>query len=505
MRHRRFKFAVSLTLSLVFAIGLAVPDVGWAKKSRGSSGGYSRPSATLTRTPSTRASSAPRTPSTSGGYSRPRSPSSSAPSWSQGSATDSALARQAAKQALDAFRSRGSAADLAREPAPRRPSTTTTPESPRRPSTAIGDLLGGHRDTPAPNVSIPWRANTPPAARRVPAQFGPRGAVLLWGLLETLSRPGHAEFFYHHAEDPTYRQWRAEAESRALDDPALAQRLDELDTRLARMSGPRDPSYPPPVLETTPQSSSFPFGALLTAIFLLIVAALMIYALWRRFFGDVAARRSGAPAASAAGAYRPKWFRVGMTLPVDPSLFILAQPFTAIQAPEAATSSGLLSVESVGEAVSDAVTWYRLYVSGGRAFFQIHLDAEGRPDECRYFSWLDEVAPSDADEWGAWLDPYEGMIGWPEFETKDGRLYQRVWARGHERVTPRLIREALEMAGGARGHSEQQSMLYARRTGADAPAPESEYLLVSAIEQGDAAWVVIHVGMDVPIEALQLS
>ena len=39
--------------------------------------------------------------------------------------------------------------------------------------------------------------------------------------------------------------------------------------------------------------------------------------------------------------YTPRWFRIGMTLPVDPAPFILAADTTHIRAPEAATGSGL--------------------------------------------------------------------------------------------------------------------------------------------------------------------
>ena len=88
----------------------------------------------------------------------------------------------------------------------------------------------------------------------------------------------------------------------------------------------------------------------------------------------------------------------------------------------------MISVEAVGLLRDGAVLLHRLYLPGGKAFFQLHLGAGGQPDECRYFSRLDEVTPADGQEWGAWLDPAEGMIGWPSFQTKDGKMYGRVWA-----------------------------------------------------------------------------
>ena len=35
----------------------------------------------------------------------------------------------------------------------------------------------------------------------------------------------------------------------------------------------------------------------------------------------------------------------------------------------------------------------------------------GQPDECRYFSLLDEIVPSSSEEWAFWLDAAEGVMG----------------------------------------------------------------------------------------------
>jgi hypothetical protein len=48
-------------------------------------------------------------------------------------------------------------------------------------------------------------------------------------------------------------------------------------------------------------------------------------------------------------------------------------------------------------------------------------------------------------------------------------------------------------------------MLYAASTGAEAPAPSTEYILVAAADQGGQAWVEIYAGIDVPVGMLQLS
>jgi hypothetical protein len=48
-------------------------------------------------------------------------------------------------------------------------------------------------------------------------------------------------------------------------------------------------------------------------------------------------------------------------------------------------------------------------------------------------------------------------------------------------------------------------MLYAASTGAPAPAPETEYILVAAAEASGRAWVEIHAGIDINPAALSLT
>ncbi len=261
------------------------------------------------------------------------------------------------------------------------------------------------------------------------------------------------------------------------------------------------PAAAAPAATSIAASAGSVLSAIVTALIMLVligglIGAVVLWWLWRR-------RRSATPSAVAARpSARSQLFRVGMTLPVDPSLFILAAPYTTVTAPEAATASGFLSVEQVGRVDGSGQTWYRLYVANGKGFFQVHLDAAGQPDECRYFSQLDEVAPADAEEWRVWLDQTDGLLGEPVFATKDGQHYQRHWSPGTTHIAPHLLTEMRE-PGGAQRH--EQAMLYARLTGAPAPAPVTEYLLVQALEQPDAAWIALQVGIDIPLAALQLS
>jgi hypothetical protein len=318
--------------------------------------------------------------------------------------------------------------------------------------------------------------------------------VALWAALNSLSSPGSAEYFHNYQNDPGYVQWRREADREAGHNPAVAAKLDQLDTQLAQMEGqPRNPSAGTPVRPSpAPAGGS---GFIWPVLFLGIVFLLLLW-LWRRHMAQPVV----APAAPGLAGSAATRFRVGMTMPVDPSPFVLAAGLTKVQPLE---GSGMISVEVVGLLREGSVLLHRLYLPGGKAFFQFHLGADGQPDECRYFSRLDEVTPADNQEWGLRLDPAEGMIGWPSFQTKDGKMYGRVWAPSDSRVPPRKMGETLQFVD----HVEQrqlQMMLYGGPTGGAPPAPQTEYILVSAIEATGQAWVEIDAGIDINPAALTL-
>jgi hypothetical protein len=343
-------------------------------------------------------------------------------------------------------------------------------------------------------------------------------------MLNTLTNPGHAAFFHHHQDDPGYVQWRTEAEKLAQNNPELRDRLDRLDAELAQMGDqPRDPNYLPPDISpqqaladrASDRGSEGDGGFILPAI--LVIGAGIVFLGWlKRHPGGRRPASSGGTGSmdliKRAGdilrqrhsgeTYKPALFRVGMVLPVDPTPFILAEGSTKVQAPEG--SRGQISVAAVSTLADGPTTLHRLYLPEEQGFLQLHLNTAGLPDECRYFSRIDEVYPADAEEWGFWLDAHEGMIGWPEFQTKDGKLYARVWAPGASRVPPHQLFENGDDAQGTftRIH---QAMLYGAPTGVAPPAPQTEYLLVAAVERAREAWVEIHAGIDVNPASLNLA
>lgn len=468
-----------------------------AAQSTRRSGGYGLPGSGGSFSTPSRRPSVPFTGSggrSSGGY---RTPSYRAvappPSRSGG---DQAITRQNSGQALQQYRA-GQAA-----PAQRRPSTGSsnpwTNPGTRRPSAGW--------DGSSPGISRSVDADRRGYPAYVPTQrFGMWDGLLLWGLLNSLNQPGHSQFFYSNQDDPAYRQWRTQMDKAAAQDPAIREKLNDLDGRLGQLQGqPKTPGVLPPdvpAMPAAPEPDDMGGGAGVWIVLLLGGGLLLL--LWYR--RQQSSRPAGTPRAPAAlGGSAQTRFRVGMTFPMDPTPFVLA----AVNTKVTAIKGEMVSVEAVGVLMDQGIPLHRLYLPGREAFFQMHLSRDGTPDECRYFSRLDEISPASQQEWGVWLDPGQGLIGWPQFETRDGRIYDRVWAPGRTRIPPRELAETIQELDGTRNRV-LQAMLYGAPTGARAPAPQTEYVLVAAVEDArqtgnGQAWVEIHVGIDINPASLTL-
>ena len=500
----RWTASLAFLAALVIAGATTVPDLAWGQFSSGgysrpSSGGYSRPSGGGYSSPVRRPPSAG-----SGGYTR-RPPSFPGGGFSSGSPGDRAMSRSNAERALRDYQAGQRPPDY--HPAPRSPDTYAR----RPPSPGSGGGWGspGSWGLPGGGWGGPITTRRPPVwgdwwggqtARRQFPGSGILTTIALWTALNALtSSPSQAEIFHGNRDSPVYREWRREAETTAARDPEVARKLEELDKRLAELDrqARETPARPP---ASAPAESGGGFGSLWGILFV-VGGVVVLFWLWRR-------RRAGAPAIPASASASPpalggsaaSRFRVGMVVPIDPAPFLLAAGLTKVQAP---TETGTISVEAVGLLRHGDILLHRLYLPGARSFFQLHLDDDGRPDECRYFSVLDEVSPASPEEWGFWLDPAQGLIGWPSFQTKDGKVYGRVWAAGEGRVAPREFEEALQHLDRVENR-RLQAMLYAAPSGGTAPAPETEYILVSVINAAGQAWVEIDAGIDINPAALNL-
>ena len=508
------------------AAGLVVAGAAsdaWARAGGGrSSGGYSRPSV---RTPSFSAPSrpAPRTPSTSGGYARPSAPSSTPFFSGAPSAGDQSVSRQRAADALRQQQATEQRRQEALRPAPQQPSRPA-PSS----SGGGGSWFGGGGRTPSYAARPPaagWFGQqgwAPPAyAAAAPRSFGIWDGLFLWFMLDNLTRPGTTDWFRSHRTDPGVQQWRQQADALAQDNADLRRKLAELDQRAPPGAAPDTgwvevpPGIPPEIAtadtgkQRTPSTEGGGMGLFGITFSLLLIGGAGWLA-WRATrqttTGTPGMNKLQTAAAMARNvvsptAYKARNFRVGMVLTADLSPFILAAGATRVT-PPAASAEGRMSVAAVGR--PDMGSFVRLHLDDRRGMFQLHLDANGQPDECRYFSLFDEVTPADAGEWDVWLNPQDGLIGWPEFQTKEGKLYQRVWSPGTARVAPVAITEEITTAEGTE-QVQQQAMLYGAPTGLAAPAPTTEYVLVTAVQRQSQAWVELRAGIDINPATLELS
>ncbi len=541
------------TAALPLAVLLLAPvSEAWAQ--RRASGGYARPSVSA-RTPSFGGGGGFRTPSvSSGGYGRPggdRRPSV-APGFGAGSASDRAYSRERSGDALRRMRERQTA-----QPGPSY-APAPAPGGFRGPAGGGGGFGipggfgggfgGGGAYGRAGNASRgDWPGNggggwfrdrgwsLPGSVLGGQRSFGIWNAAMLWFLLDSLNRPGHADFFRNNRDDPGTREWRAEAERLARNDADLRRKLDDLDRQVAAGGDAApDPGYLPP--DVPPEVALAPdkvrtptaapaggeedgggFGTLGGVV--LVGGGALAFLAWRRARAARGATTSGSGGAMGTGGvigsasamlrnkldgaeYTPSRFRVGMSATVDPTPFLLLAGAGNVPQPRAAEAVPVAEVGRIGPTGTGGII--RLYLPEGRDMFQVHLGADGGPAECRYFGLLDEIAPADEAEWGVWLDPAQGMIGWPEFQTKDGRVYARAWAPGAGRVPPRELVERVEGTEGTR-EVRSQAMLYSAPTGVAAPAPQTEYVLVAAVEDEGRAWVEVRAGLDVSPASLALA
>ncbi|MBN8905014.1 MAG: DUF2491 family protein [Rhodospirillales bacterium] len=487
---RSWRFRLWFIPLLAMFAYVALPADSFAR----SSGGYSR-SGPSGRTPSFGGGGGYRTPSTSGGYSRPsesyaRPPAYAAPQ----SPGDRSFSEGRSGAALDSYRTQQDNARRPREYAPSPSRGWSTP-----PQTSFG----GNRS------------------------FGAWNGFFLGALLSNLGRPGSGDWFHNNQNDPGYRQWRAEADRQAQTNPELSGKLNELDRQLAeRDSQPRTPGTLPPdippdvakaVPTRTPSIATPGVGSAWVWVVLAGGGAGIAYLAWQRHRPATGGPSVTSPSTSPLGVvgsllrhklsgegYTPSKFRVGMTLALDPTPFILAAGSIKLPQPDSGSGSGQVSVSAVGRVVAGNTQLVRLYLPDDRSLVQLHLDPAGDPDECRLFGTIDEITPADPSEWGAWLDPNEGMIGWPTFQTKDGKTYSRVWAPGDTRISPRVLTETVEGLSGTRT-VQSQAMLYAAPTGGTDPAPTTEYIMVAALQVGGRAWVEIRAGIDLNPVTLQLA
>jgi hypothetical protein len=133
-----------------------------------------------------------------------------------------------------------------------------------------------------------WAA--PSYVYRSAPRFGIWDGLFLWFMLDTLTRPGHSDFFYNHQDDPGYGAWRAEANRLAADNAELKAKLDGLDQRLASNQGqPRDPNYLPSdarpdvalAADRVVGEATSPSGGWTRSLAPVLIGGAILFLLWR--------------------------------------------------------------------------------------------------------------------------------------------------------------------------------------------------------------------------------
>ncbi len=185
--------------------------------------------------------------------------------------------------------------------------------------------------------------------------FGVWDGLFLWSLLNNLGRSGSGDFFHNNQNDPGYQQWRQEANRQAQDNAELRQKLDDLDRQLAerdsqpRTPGALPPDIPPEIAKAPPQRTpGVPNGAGSQWVWAVLLAGGggIAYLAWQRRPSPKGSAVSTPPtnALQSAGnllrhklsgeGYTPSKFRVGMTLALDPTPFILSGSAIKLLQPE---------------------------------------------------------------------------------------------------------------------------------------------------------------------------
>jgi hypothetical protein len=225
-------------------------------------------------------------------------------------------------------------------------------------------------------------------------------------------------------------------------------------------------------------------------------------------------------------------FKPGMFLSLSAIPFLLSDDATHVGAPDIDGADVKTNIGNVAYFDCGDLQLVRLHVAeldGRPGFFQIELGEQGEITECRFFREIDLIYPQSEDEWFLWVNPYYGrpiefeaddpyypraeqiaqivpMIGHPEFQLTDGTLFGRHWSPSDYSIEPFQFTET--EFGPNRvlvGRRNWQSMLYSRSLDLPSPAPAAEYVLASLVEEGEAAAIRIHCGIDIPAGSIMAA
>ncbi len=122
----------------------------------------------------------------------------------------------------------------------------------------------------------------------------------------------------------------------------------------------------------------------------------------------------------------------------------------------------------------------------------------------RWFVNVDEVFPASDGDWDFWLSEEDGSIGFQQFQSKDGALFDRLWGdQEATMVEPVRFEERLVLNRFDDSETkviENLAMLYGRAVEDDV-CPCDAYALLSACKERDGSHVSIDIGVDLDFNA----
>lgn len=77
------------------------------------------------------------------------------------------------------------------------------------------------------------------------SSFGMWDGMMLWMMLDHINDDKYAKMAYNHANDPGFQQWKQEASKLSESNAELKAKLAAMETKVAGMSGEKDPKYLP--------------------------------------------------------------------------------------------------------------------------------------------------------------------------------------------------------------------------------------------------------------------
>lgn len=200
----------------------------------------------------------------------------------------------------------------------------------------------------------------------------------------------------------------------------------------------------------------------------------------------------------------PLNIRIGCGVNFDETNFVLAGDNSYVDSPG---KSNTVVAISKSDILGFKVFRAYLTCDEEESVLQMIIDPEtGDVAEATLYRTLDEIFPSNEDEWEEWIGE-EGHIGSQAFFTPDDIGFDRLWNEGGpDHVEPETFTETIyaDKYGENTIVVEHQAMLYARSVDIGEGEDLIEELIVSAEENEECAQVRIAAGLAMDVSEIEV-